>query len=43
MYVKCEVITPDFTRALPARTESYGLPGAVTPPNLYEAQRALRG
>ena len=37
-----QIDQPDFTGALHTRAESYGHPGAVTPPNLYEAQRALR-
>ncbi|MEU1620661.1 glycosyl hydrolase family 28-related protein [Streptomyces sp. NPDC005722] len=36
-----QIDVPDFTGPLNSRLVSYGNP-AVTPPNLYEAQRALR-
>ncbi|MFE7134212.1 glycosyl hydrolase family 28-related protein [Streptomyces sp. NPDC057638] len=36
-----QVDVPDFTGPLNARLEAYGTPGAVWPPNLYRAQRAL--
>lgn len=37
-----QIDVPDFTGPLHSRLESYGTP-AVTPPNLYEAQRRLSG
>ncbi|MEN8649410.1 glycosyl hydrolase family 28-related protein [Streptomyces sp. 21So2-11] len=37
-----QIDTPDFTGELGSRLESYGAPDAVSPRNLYEAQRALR-
>ncbi|MFI0943862.1 glycosyl hydrolase family 28-related protein [Streptomyces sp. NPDC021020] len=36
-----QVDEPDFTGPLGSRLAAYGAPGAVEPPNLYEAQRAL--
>ncbi|HEU4426584.1 MAG TPA: DUF4955 domain-containing protein, partial [Pilimelia sp.] len=36
-----QIDRPDFTGSLGSRLESYGTP-AVTPPNLYVAQRQLR-
>lgn len=37
-----QIDVPDFTGELHARVEAYGNPGAVSPRNLYEAQRMLR-
>ncbi|TSB15692.1 hypothetical protein FNJ62_28605 [Streptomyces benahoarensis] len=37
-----QIDTPDFSGPLRTRAELYGHPGAVFPPNLHDAQRALR-